>query len=151
MYADPRISHHASTKECTHSEYWYETSQLAYVGPKSWFTEYMGIQESASTLVPKNSLIRNLVMRPRSWLDVGPKSWFTECMGIQESASTLVPKDSLIRNLKVSRSRNKIVMQKLLPRNEQRICFSILKSSYMSKTCTAERSSNSNLSKHKHI
>ena len=93
------------------------------VGPKSWFTEYMGIQESASTLVPKNSLIRNLVMRPRSWLDVGPKSWFTECMGIQESASTLVPKDSLIRNLKVSRSRNKIVMQKLLRRSERTNLF----------------------------
>ena len=60
----------------------------------------MLIQESAITLIPKNALIQNFGMRPRSWLDVGPKSWFTECMqGIQESARTLVPKDAIIRNL----------------------------------------------------
>ena len=64
-YADPRISHYACTKECTHSEFWWDFGMRPRswldVGPKSWFTECMGIQESACTLVPKDALIRNFL------------------------------------------------------------------------------------------
>ena len=57
--------------------------------------------------------------------------------------------------LRVSRSRNKIVLPKLLPKNKQTDFFlSILKNirlhnRYVCKTAAAERSSKSNLSKHK--
>ena len=53
----------------------------------------------------------------------------------------------LFKGLQISK---KNVMPKVLPKTNKRICFSILKSScILSKTCTAERSSNINLSKHK--
>ena len=51
--------------------------------------------------------------------------------------------------LKVNRSRNKIVMSKLFPKNEQMNLFFYPENQFICKTCTDERSRNSNLSKHK--